>query len=123
MSELLESVFACNMNAIAAHERDAHVATAVQLFQAVQQVDELENGYAFRLPNDNTFLLKTSEFIANERLCCSFFGFTVNLEPNNGALWLLVTGADGIKPFIRAELGEALNADAARAANFFAEDE
>ncbi len=119
MSDAIESVFACNMNAIPAAERDAHVETAVQVFQAVQRVDELENGYAFQLPNENAMLLKTTEFIANERLCCPFFGFAVNLEPNNGALSLHITGADGIKPFIRAELGEALNADAARAANFF----
>jgi hypothetical protein len=62
--------------------------------------------------------MKVAEFIANERLCCPFFGFTVEVEPQGGALWLHLTGRDGVKSFIQAEVGAALNESVARAANF-----
>lgn len=62
--------------------------------------------------------MKVAEFIANERLCCPFFGFTVEVEPQGGVLWLHLTGRDGVKSFIQAEVGAALNESVARAANF-----
>ena len=62
--------------------------------------------------------MKVAEFIANERLCCPFFGFTVEIEPEGGALWLHLTGRDGVKPFIQAEVGAALNGSVAQPANF-----
>ena len=94
------------------------MATALEVFQAVQSIRELSNGFAFRLPNETTLLMKTAEFIASERLCCPFFGFTVELEPEGGSLWLHLTGRDGVKPFIQAEIGEALNESVARAVRF-----
>jgi len=45
-----------------------------------------------------------------ERLCCPFFGFGLRIKPEGGAVWLSLTGRDGIKPFIRAEIGQALPA-------------
>ena len=39
------------------------------------------------------------------RLDCPFFDFEVELQRDNGPLWLKLKGKDGIKPFIRAELG------------------
>lgn len=103
-----QSPFFCDMTAIAPTQRKQHVATAIEVFRAVQDIHELPNGYAFRLPNDATLLLKTAEFIMRERLCCPFFGFSVEVEPEGGPLWLRLTGGDGIKAFIRAEIGEAL---------------
>lgn len=114
----VEPTFACNLNAIPAEQRDAHIALARELFGAVLQMEELLFGYGFRLPNDAAFLTKTAEFIANERLCCPFFGFDLRLEPNNGALWLHITGSDGIKPFILAEFGDIVNPDVERHGNF-----
>lgn len=84
------------------------MATAIEVFRAVQEIHELPNGYAFRLPNEATILLKTAEFIMREKLCCPFFGFSVEVEPESGPLWLRLIGGDGIKPFIRAEIGAAL---------------
>jgi hypothetical protein len=110
--------FACNINAIEPDQRQQHLATALEVFQAVETIQQLPNGYAFRLPNETRLLLKAAEFIANERRCCPFFGFTVLIEPDGGAMWLHLTGHEGVKPFIQAEIGEALNERVARAANF-----
>ncbi len=112
------SPFFCDMNAIDPTQRKHHVTTAIAVFRAVQEIQELPNGYAFRLPNEATILLKTAEFIMREKLCCPFFGFSVEVEPEGGPLWLRLTDGDGIKPFIRAEIGEALPETVARMVQF-----
>jgi len=112
------SPFRCDMSAIEPTQRKQHLATAVALFRAVEAIHELPNGYAFRLPNDATVLRWTAEFIMREKLCCPFFGFGVEVEPEGGPLWLRLTGEEGIKPFIRAEIGAALPETVAGAAQF-----
>jgi hypothetical protein len=112
------SPFICDMTAIGPAQRKQHVATAIAVFRAVQEIHELPDGYAFRLPNDSTILLKAAEFIMREKLCCPFFGFKVEVEPEGGPLWIQLTGREGIKPFIQAEIGEALNDAVARAVKF-----
>ena len=104
-----ESPFVCDMTALEPAQREWHGVTSGQLFQAVQEVRVLPEGYAFRLPNDSATLLKAAEFVAGERLCCPFFGFALELEPEGGTLWLRLTGRDGVKPFIQAEVGEYLD--------------
>ena len=103
-----ESPFACNMNAIPPTERGQHVAAIREIFGAVEEIREIPDGYSFRLPNDSAFLTKAADFISRERFCCPFFGFALRLEPEGGALWLSLTGREGVKPFIQAEIGEAL---------------
>ncbi|HEX6384588.1 MAG TPA: hypothetical protein VF177_07960 [Anaerolineae bacterium] len=103
-----ESPFVCDMTALEPAQREQHAVTSRQLFQAVQEVQELPDGYAFRLPNDSTMLLLAAGFVAYERLCCPFFGFGLKLEPDGGPLWLRLTGRAGVKTFIRAELGDHL---------------
>lgn len=114
----IESQFRCDMSAIEPTQRKQHIATVVTVFRAVQEIRELPAGYAFRLPNEASVLLQTAEFIMREKLCCPFFGFSMEVEPEGGPLWLCLTGGTGIKPFIQAEIGEALNEAVARAAQF-----
>lgn len=104
------SPFACDMNAIEVSRRGRHIATTDELFHTVGEIRELPNGYSFRLPNQSTVLLKAAEFIALERLCCPFFGFALEVAPEGGSLWLSLTGRDGVKPFIQAEIGNHLGA-------------
>jgi len=106
-----ESPFACDMTAIAADQRAAHLATINKLFRAVESLRELPNGYTFRLPNESEVLLTAAEFIALERLCCPFFGFGLEIEREGGAVWLTLTGREGVKPFIIAEIGGHLLAN------------
>jgi hypothetical protein len=100
------SPFACMMEAIEADKRQGHLATAKLLFGSTAEVREMPNGYAFRFPGDADVVLKAAEFISLERLCCPFLGFTLEVEPEGGEVWLQLTGRDGVKPFIRTEIGE-----------------
>ena len=102
------SPFACVMDAIEPDKQQQHLANAEHLFRSVDQIRELSNGYAFRLSNEHDTVMKVAEFISLERLCCPFFGFSIELEPERGDLWLHLTGREGVKPFIQAEIGEFL---------------
>ena len=97
------------MTAFSPDERKAHIAAIAEVFGAVEEIRELPNGYSFRVTSEASMLLKLADFIAKERLCCPFFGFSLHLEPEGGELWLSLTGRDGVKPFIQAEIGHALN--------------
>jgi hypothetical protein len=41
----------------------------------------------------------------------SFFDFSLEVEREGGAVWLSLTGREGVKPFIMAEIGEHLRAN------------
>jgi len=103
-----ESPFACDMTAIAPGERDAHLATIERLFRSVESVREVADGYSFQLPNEAEILLTAAQFISLERLCCPFFGFGLEVEREGGSVWLSLTGREGVKPFIMAEVRDHL---------------
>jgi hypothetical protein len=113
-----EVVIACDPNAIPADQRDHWVETEKSVFAAVQEVQESPDGYQFRLPADSAMLLKVAEYITNERLCCPFLHFTLEVEPSSGPVWLSLTGRAGVKEYIRSvlETNDLLNKQAARAA-------
>ena len=103
-----QSPFACDMTAIAPEQRGAHIATIEKLFCSVRTIRELSDGYAFELSKESDVLLAAVEFIVNERLCCPFFDFALEIEREGGSVWLSLRGRDGVKPFIMAEIGEYL---------------
>jgi hypothetical protein len=96
------------MSAIPADQRDAHLGTIEKLFRAVERIEELPKGYTFFLPNESDVLLEAAKFIALERLCCPFFSFHLNVEGDRSTLSLSLTGQEGVKPFILAEIGHYL---------------
>jgi hypothetical protein len=108
---------ACDMNAIPADERDAHVETAKNLFASVMEVKPSDDGYFLRLPVETASLLEATKFIANERLCCPFFKFSLTMEPGSTALWLYVGGGEDIKAFAQEEILAFLPDHAAEAAS------
>ena len=108
-----ESPIACDMSAIEPGLRAGHIATGGRVFRAAEEIRELSDGYAFRLPNESDTLLDAAEFITLERLCCPFLGFALEVGPEGGPAWLRLTGREGVKAFIREEvsglLGGAIN--------------
>ena len=98
-----EPPFACNMKAMNAEQRQRYNVLAKQLQMTIQEIKELPDGYAFRLPSETRVVKDAAEWIAYERLCCPFFDFGLEVERNGGAMWLRLTGREGIKPFIRSE--------------------
>ena len=97
-----EVVIACDPKAIPAESRAGWLETGQQVYAAVQAIQETPLGYRFRLPADSAILLKVAEYISNERLCCAFLRFTLEVEPQGGPVWLGLTGGEGVKAYIRS---------------------
>lgn len=94
---------ACDMTAIPAEQRAAHDALAEHLFtEAAEEVQELAEGYRFRFAATDYRLV--TAFIANERLCCPFFRFTLDVAPPQGPVWLYMGGSEEVKAFLRGQL-------------------
>jgi hypothetical protein len=98
------------MTAIEPEQRGPHLANAKQLFKRVREIRELDDGFSFLLDDSPELFVKLGEFITFERLCCPFFGFAIEVEPEGRAVSLKLTGREGVKPFIKAEIGEFLDA-------------
>jgi hypothetical protein len=45
------------------------------------------------------------EWIELERKCCPFFGFEIRWTPKDEAVWLNLSGPEGVKDFILDEFG------------------
>jgi hypothetical protein len=98
---------ACVPAAIAPEERAAHFALVRQLFASlVQERAELPNGYAYRFASDAWQLV--ARFIANERKCCPFLTFELMVSADAGPVWLRMTGPEGTREVLEAELAVAL---------------
>jgi hypothetical protein len=103
-----ETPLVCNMDVFTPAQREAHIQTTTELIQAVQSVQEVENGYEFTFPNETQFISGIAEFISNERLCCPFLNFTLNIISNREPVSLLLTGPLGTQEFLRAEFNGAI---------------
>ena len=84
------------------------------LLAHVQEVKELEDGYAFGFGEGSIAGAQLLEFIDAERECCPFFTFELIFEPHNGPRWLRLRGSAEIKIFIAAEFGDLVAASAVR---------
>jgi len=97
---------ACDLTAIPSDVREDHVVTAPQLFALAQEVQELPNGFAVRFGNETGRFMAIAKFIENERLCCPFFNFVIEVEPNSGPIWLRLTGGEGARDLLQITLLE-----------------
>jgi hypothetical protein len=88
-------------------QRESHIRATADLIQAVQSVRGVENGYELTFPNETEFISKIAEFISNERLCCPFLTFTLNIS-NHEPVSLALTGPIGTREFLRTEFGGAI---------------
>ncbi len=94
---------ACDLSAIEPRQREAHQALAERLFtETVEAREEITAGYAFRFPAEH--YADVAAFIANERRCCPFFTFTLEVTADQGPIWLRITGDDGAKAIIQSML-------------------
>ena len=100
-----ETAFLCNLGVMGEEERARYIALSRKLRSAGEERRELDNGYAFKLAAAKISLIEIAEWITFERRCCPFFNLQIEAEPNDGPIWLRMTGAPGIKQFILSEIG------------------
>ena len=93
---------ACTLSEVdLAKRRETTIAT---LFQQAIARQELDDGYRFCFPGTDEQADELLNFIKFERHCCAFFTFELSFEPNQGNIWFILRGGDGVKAFIQAEL-------------------
>jgi hypothetical protein len=94
--------FHCNLGALTRVERQRDRELATQLHAALLEQKELPDGYAFRFPAGSTAML--AEWVAIVSKCCQPVEYRLELGPQpGGALWLRMTGGNGVKEFLAGE--------------------
>lgn len=99
------SSFSCNLSALNQEQRKRHNVLAKDLFPKHLEIKELPDGYGVSFPNDRSLFTALSEWITLEQLCCPFLTLSLESQRDQGPTWLNATGKDGVKDFLRAELG------------------
>ena len=98
-----QAKFYCNIGLLTSEERMHHKQLTDKLIAARQEIVESEQGYSFRVSLQHMTLAEFAEWVNAESKCCPFFDFHIDLEREGSLLWLRLTGAEGIKAFIRSE--------------------
>ena len=94
---------ACDPAAIPVADRQQHFKLIEHLFGALAVAREtVAGGYRFRF--DPSALDQVTRFVENERKCCPFLTFVVEVASSPGPIWLQMTGPDGTREFLDAEL-------------------
>jgi len=94
-------VIACVPGGVPADERDAHFALLSRLLKEdVRERVGSPDGYAFRFDGD--MFDDIARYVSNERKCCPFLDFVIEVAPDSGPLWLRLTGPCGTREFLEA---------------------
>jgi hypothetical protein len=93
---------ACSLTTVEWRDREATL--LAQFRSAVIETEELQEGYAFRLPGDGEWIALIAKLIVAERECCPVFAFEVVALPNMGPVIVRVIGPAGTKEFLRTAL-------------------
>src|SRR6185369_15523144 len=92
----------CDPNALTPDQQEYWVKEIVpRLYCQVQEIQELADGWVWRLPNTPQVLTLVAEDLNMERLCCPFVNYTLEIEANHGPFWLRMTGGEGVKEFLK----------------------
>ena len=94
---------ACSLTTPEFQERRSGALRKVR--DAVIEVNELTDGYAYRFPADAAWITELSNLVTLERECCPFLRFSITIEPGLGPIWLQLTGPGGTKDFLKSIFG------------------
>jgi hypothetical protein len=100
---IMQGRFYCNIKALTPAERARHKQMTEKLMSVRKEVVETEKGYEFQYSPSDISLLELADWVIAEGRCCPFFDFHIDLEQEGSLLCLRLTGAEGIKGFIRSE--------------------
>ena len=105
IAELQPSKLACDMTAIPEAQRESHLANGRALFSRIADTRELPDGFEFRFSYQPDLLQTLGAFVSLEKLCCPFLTFVIEISADNGPVLFRLTGPEGVKAFIREEVG------------------
>lgn len=85
-------------------ERDRHLVLSRKLLAAISTRQELINGYRLGVSAAEMTLLHLAEWISLESQCCPFLDFRLESLRDRSIHWLEITGPEGAKEAMAAEL-------------------
>src|ERR1700737_2370653 len=97
-----DSKFYCNIKPLNPAERAHQKQLTDKLIAARKEIVESEHGYEFQFSPQTVSMAELADWVVAESKCCPFFDFHVDLEREGSLLCLRLTGAEGIKAFIRS---------------------
>jgi hypothetical protein len=97
--------FYCNIDALNPPERARHKELTGKLMKLRKEIVEMKQGYEFQYSPSELSLAELGDWVVAEAKCCPFFDFHIDLEKQGSLLCLRLTGAEGVKQFIRTEFG------------------
>jgi hypothetical protein len=92
----------CKLTTAELRKRKASVIASLK--NQLLEKKELDNGYAYKFKGTDAILNELSSFIKTERECCDFFVYSISISGDKSEAWLSLTGPEGAKKFIEAEL-------------------
>ena len=93
---------ACNLTSAESRMRKTNLLAEFKF--AVTTIEELPDGYAFRVPGEKRWLELAAQLLIAERECCPFLTFQMTAEPQIGPITIRITGPDGSKEFLKSIL-------------------
>jgi hypothetical protein len=102
MAKSKSNVIACKLTTLEIQKRRSTVIDSLK--NHILETKELEDGYAFKFEGTDKVVDELVEFIKTERECCDFFNFNLSVSGDKSEAWLHITGVEGAKDFIMAEL-------------------
>ena len=98
-----QPVFACRLDALTAREHAEQKELRARLERGITGVTEDTDGYTFHYAAEIT-AASVITWAENERKCCPFLRFTLDMPEDGGSLRLRVWGVPGVKAFVAAEM-------------------
>jgi hypothetical protein len=97
------SPLACDLTGLDDEEQQRRKKLMDQLRPAILEIGELSDGLAIFF-DAGTSLVQIAKLIALESQCCPFLSFGLLVPETHGPIRLEITGRDGVKEFLIAEL-------------------
>lgn len=95
----------CDLSTLTAQERAVINDTEVRLKEAVLEIREVRHGLTFEFPGEREVLDTICRWLPLETVCCPFLSFTLLVPSGGENIRLEMTGEEGVKSFLMAELG------------------
>lgn len=100
---------ACTLTETGEEERSGHVRSV--LAASYTEAKERNDGYTLLFDDTDESLAAIATFVADERQCCSFAEYNIDVSPPYEETRLTITGPDGTKTMFREGLIDRLEAE------------
>ncbi len=78
--------------------------TLEQLFAGGKELQPLRSVYCFRCDASDQIFASSVELMTQERKCCRFMDFELQVRAAEGPVWLAISGPEGTKNFLESML-------------------